>query len=446
MRARARTSIVPSLSRTSQTGCGYAAGPRTTEPSAPTLLAFPRVERAGRRGLAVVLLACGVLTSCGYLLKAQCRDDYLAKRDRYLCSNDIQVLYYARGIADRTFPYIHGRLVDGELQDGAIEYPVLTGLAAWLPGLVATDSGNYLVATAGLLAPFSLLTAWLLFWMARWRALLYALAPPLIWYSFHNWDLLVLAATVGAFYLWWKGRTFAAAFLLGIGGCLKLWPLFFVAPLVLARLRDRDRGGALWVALTAAGTVFAVNLPFAIVNWRGWWAAYEFQALRNADVTSNSIWYWGFPSLDRDTLNPLVTVLIAVAFILALAYGWLRSRREHHYPYLQVCAAMLASYLLLNKVHSPQYALWLLPFFVLLPLRWGWWTAYMAFDAALYVGLFRWFYDLSRGVDFGLAKQALVIGVWGRAAMLVLLFVVFLRSRSVVEPGDTCSRPTTRAP
>ncbi|MEP6696662.1 MAG: glycosyltransferase 87 family protein [Pseudonocardiales bacterium] len=411
----------------------------------------------GRRLLAMVVLCCAVFTGLGFLLKAPCGPDYNGRRDRLLCSNDIQVLYATRGISQHTFPYVHGRLVrigqGADLRDGAIEYPVLTGLAAWLPGLVSEDSAHYLSATAVMLAPFSLLTAWLLFrWVGR-RAWYYAAAPPLIWYSFHNWDLLVVAATVAAFYLWWKHRPIAAALLLGVGGALKLWPLFFLAPLVLARLRDRDRAGAMEVAGAGVGIFALINSPFIVINRGGWWASYEFQGLRQADVTTNSIWYWGLPHLSRGTLNVLSPVLIATAFLVALGYGWVRARREDRYPFLGVCGAMLVAYLLLNKVHSPQYALWLLPFLVLLRVRWGWWAAYLTFDALLYVGLFRWFYDLSRGVDFGLPKQALILGVWGRAAMLVLLFVVFLRADAAVpepesnEPGleeEVASGPARR--
>lgn len=394
------------------------------------------VGATGRRALGAILLACSVLTGLGFLLKAPCLGNYDANRDRYLCSNDIQVLYVNRGMADRTFPYLHGQLIDGRLTSGAIEYPVLTGLFAWLPAQVTTTDSEYFVATSALLAPFSLLTAWLLWRMVRWRALLYALAPPLVWYSFHNWDLLVVAAAVLAFYHWWKGRPVTAAMLLAVGGCLKLWPLLFLAPLVLSRLREHDRTGALRVGLAGLATVVALNAWFVVVNVEGWLAPYRFQALREADITTNSIWFWGFSSMDRHTLSRLVPVLLGLAFAAALTYGWVRARRRGEpYPFLPVCAAMLCAYLLLNKVHSPQYALWLLPFFALIRLRWGWWVTYLALDATLYVGLFRWFYDLSQGRDFGLAKQALVIGVWGRAVMLALLFVVFLRSRTAPDPG-----------
>jgi hypothetical protein len=97
---------------------------------------------------------------------------------------------------------------------------------------------------------------------------------------------------------------------------------------------------------------------------------------------------------------------------------------------VQVSAAMLAGFLLLHKVHSPQYALWLVPFFVLLRIRWGWVAAYLVADVAIGLGIFRLFYVVRSGAGSdvlnGLAAQAVIVGVWGRAALLVALFGVFL--------------------
>jgi uncharacterized membrane protein len=185
----------------------------------------------------------------------------------------------------------------------------------------------------------------------------------------------------------------------------------------------------------AAGVLVAVNGPFLLASPQGWWAPYAFQKLRAADITSNSIWFWGFDKpVATDTLNTLVPVLLLLGIALACGVGWWRARGEGAFPLVQVCGAILAVFMLTNKAHSPQYALWLLPFFCLVRLRWGWWAAYMAFDALMYVGLFRWYHALALGHDFGLAKQALVLGIWGRAVMLALLVWAFLRADSAIEP------------
>ena len=101
---------------------------------------------------------------------------------------------------------------------------------------------------------------------------------------------------------------------------------------------------------------------------------------------------------------------------------------------------MVCGYLLFNKVHSPQFVLWLLPFFVLLRIRAGWILAYFVADAAIGIGFFRWQYLITSGAPSGtydaLSPQLVLIGVWGRAALLVALFVVFLRAQ-VVEQRST---------
>jgi uncharacterized membrane protein len=396
---------------------------------------------------AVLLLLTGALVVSGYLLKAQCKADYGADRDRLLCSNDIQYLYDARGMSEKRFPYVDAALVDGRLTGGVLEYPVLTGVAAWVPALFVDNASDYLTATALLLAPFAFFTTWLLARMARWRALIWAAGPPLLWYSFHNWDHLVVAATVGAFYLWWKGRTTSAAIALAVGASLKLWPGFFIAALVLWLLRRGDRRGAVSAGVTFAAVFAVINVPFLVLDADGWWAPYAFQRLRAANITTNSIWYWGLPEFSQDTerLNILVAGLLVLSWVAALGYGWWRSRNGSDYPWIQVSAAILCAFLLFNKAHSPQFALWLLPFFVLVRLRWGWWATYLVFDSLLYVGLFRWYYAIEQGQDFGIAKLMTVLGVWGRAAMLVLLFVVFLRSELAVEKPQSVRKSSPRS-
>jgi uncharacterized membrane protein len=406
-----------------------------------------RSANAPVQGVALITGVCLVTLLVGFALKAQCLGPWDGRQFSHLCYNDIQPLYYARSVAT-TFPYIHGTLHNGELRHGAIEYPVLTGVfmyaSAHLGGVMpflrranASSGNEYLYESALLLAPFGLLIAVLLAAMARQRALLWAGAPALALYAFHNWDLLVVAAAVAGFWCWHRERAGWAAFWFGIGAALKLYPLVFLAPLILERMAARDLRGPVKVFLVGVGPPVLLNLPFVLINSSGWFATYAFHATRWADY--NSIWAWfvgahfagiTMPVFGVDTLNKVTAVLTGVFMVGALALGWLRARKEGHYPVVQVSAAMLAAFLLWNKVHSPQYALWILPFFVLLEVSVWWWIAYAVADLTVYVGIFRWFYDfVYRAMDVTWAKRVLIAGVWARAFLLLLLFAVFLYSR-----------------
>ena len=426
--------------------------------------ATPRAPGTSRVLLAVLVLLTGLTLLAGYANKARCVGpqfdeqgrsvpDFVLRGNRDVCYSDIQKLWLGRDIDRHVFPYLTGSITpDGELRGGTVEYPVLSGLLMWVAAIPSHTDGEFLFWSALLMAPFGLLTGWLLGKLARWRALLWALGPPVVLYAFHNWDLPVVACAVGAVYAvhaWRTPRRLAdravvAAVLLGLGFAFKLYPGAFVLPLMLLVLTAPGRGmpldwrGALRVPLAAVGTAVLVNLPFAVGGYEGWRASFTFQELRKVDITTNSIWYWGFrPYSDpanvvfQTTVDRLSPTLVLLSFVTAAAVGWWRWRRAGTYPWLGVSAAMLCGFLLLHKVHSPQYTLWLLPFFILLRVHWGWIVAYLVADLAMGIGIFRLFYLLNAGADAGLfagfTAQAVVIGVWGRAVLLLALYLVFLK-------------------
>jgi uncharacterized membrane protein len=270
--------------------------------------------------------------------------------------------------------------------------------------------------------------------MSGRRALLWAAAPALVLYAFHNWDLLVVAATVAGLWAWRRQRYELAAVSFGVGGALKLYPLFFLAPLFVEIFyRRRDVALAVRVALSGLGTWIVINLPFFAANPSGWLATYRFHSQRGPNY--DNMWQLAFGSGHAPSLNFWTSLLIGISFLAALIVGTRGSGKEGTFPGFAVCAAMLASFLLWNKVHSPQYTLWLLPFFVLLRVHIGWWIAYAIADLAVYVGVFRWFYDfVYQGQDVTMAKRLMIGGIWARAILLALLFVVFLRAREADRP------------
>jgi uncharacterized membrane protein len=435
--------------------------PPRDEPAATATRPVP--PTATRLVVAVLVLLSGVTLLLGYANKARCTGpefepsgrsapDYEIRIDQDVCYSDIQHLWLGRDIDRHVFPYVNGSITpEGVLVGGTVEYPVLTGVLIWAGAIGADTDAGYLLGSALLMAPFGLVTAWLLGRLTRWRALVWSLGPPVVLYAFHNWDLPVVACAAAAVFVvhgWRTGRPVTdratiAAVLLGLGFAFKVYPGAFLLPLALYALTAARPGRLDWwaaarVPLAAAVTVGLVNLPFALVGYEGWRASFSFQAQRKVDLTTNSIWYWGFrPESSpenlgfQQTMDWLSPTLVLLSFAVAAGVGWWRWQREGVYPWIGVSAAMLCGFLLLHKVHSPQYTLWLLPFFALLRVPWPLVAGYLVADLAMGIGIFRWFYALKTGAGTGIyegfAAQAVMIGVWGRAALLVVLFVVFLR-------------------
>jgi uncharacterized membrane protein len=211
---------------------------------------------------------------------------------------------------------------------------------------------------------------------------------------------------------------------------LKVYPLLFLVPMVLEHIHAGDRRGALRTAAAGVGTAALVNFPILLINPPGWAVPYRFQALRPPNYDS----LWGElakrSSLDQDTVTLWSTIAVAAVLAVIAAATVRRAHRDGSYPVVPACAALLAGFLLVSKVHSPQFALWLLPFFVLLGVRLGWYLLFVAGNLLMYVSIF--------GVSVWSlhARDVLVTwSVWIRAATFLLLVIAFLRARPAVVPA-----------
>jgi uncharacterized membrane protein len=334
----------------------------------------------------LVALALGLSLGSGAILKGVCTGPAAASWRSRLCYNDIQPLYAGRGIDRHVFPYIHATLAGTAGAHGFNEYPVLTGLFMWASGWAASDSSSYLVVTVILLATCAVAAAWALWRMAGVRAIYWTASPVLVLYAFHNWDLLAVTAAVAGLYLWWSGRPLGAAFAFAVGGGFKLYPALFIVPLVCDRLVRRRPSEAMGVAAVGGGTLIAINLPFILINASGWWATYRFHAQR-PPTSSGTIW----AVLDRSVSTATENLLSfsALALTLAAITVWLfRARPATGYPVVEWCAAATAAFVVLNKVSSPQFVLWIVPFLVVLRLGPVWWWLLSAIACLRYAALF----------------------------------------------------------
>jgi uncharacterized membrane protein len=268
----------------------------------------------------------------------------------------------------------------------AHEYPVLTGLFMWACGWAASNSSAYLVVTMILLGACAAGAAWGLWRMAGVRAIYWTASPVLVLYAFHNWDLLAVAAAVAGLYLWWSGRPLPAAFAFAVGGGFKLYPALFIIPLICDRLVQRRTREAVQVAAAGCGTLLAINLPFILINASGWWATYRFHAQR-PPTSSGAIWTVLDRSVSTATENLLSFSALAVT-LAAITVWLLHARPAAGYPVVEWCAAATAAFVVLNKVSSPQFVLWIVPFLAVLRLGPIWWWLLSAVACLRYAALF----------------------------------------------------------
>ncbi|HEX2025718.1 MAG TPA: glycosyltransferase 87 family protein [Actinomycetota bacterium] len=377
-----------------------------------------------RAGLGVVLVAAATTMLAGWVLKAPCLGPWADGRQyNRLCYSDVVALYHSedrdRGLDEDRVPYI----------DGENEYPVLTGVTMWLAALPATSYASFFNWTAVLLMGAALATASLLFRVVGDRALFFALAPTLLIYGLVNWDLLAVALATAGTAAFLRGRDAPAGAYLGAGAAAKLYPGLLALPFALDRLGDGRRRDAIRIVAAAAAVWAAINLPLALFGFDRWSEFFTFNSARTADW--DSVWFFVARHLDFTWDLAALNALTAGAFAAAVVVVWVLARRRRpRFPPWTFGFPLLVAFLLTGKVYSPQYGLWLLPWFALTLPNLRLFVAFELADIAVFVTRFQFFAgyaDVGPGLPFWAFETAVLV----RAAVLIACVVAWIRTPTV---------------
>ncbi len=384
-----------------------------------------------------MVLAATTLTLAGGLaVKQPCTSGNWTDGRQYrrLCYSDIVPLLGTEQLQGDRLPYLDTCEPASRVCD---EYPVLTmyfmRLAAW----VSSGYSGFFYANVFLLSVCALITAWALHRMAGGQALYFALAPTLLVYAFVNWDLLAVVLATGATLAYLRQRDRLSGALLGLGAAAKLYPGLLLVPLAMGRIMQRRPRAAGWLTACSLGAYAAVNLPFAVLSPEAWGTFFRFNAERPADW--DSLWFVACSTLERASYcawSPrLVNVGSVASFLVLSAALWMvRRSRDPGFPAWTFGFPLLVAFLLTNKVYSPQYGLWLLPWFALaLPNPWLF-AAFEVSDVAVFLTRFTWFGRLAADsgdpafAGFGgVPLEAFQVALLIRAAVLILCLVAWTR-------------------
>jgi uncharacterized membrane protein len=429
--------------------------------------------------LRAVLLLAVVVLALAWLGKAPCLQQYVTddgspaldwRNNRQyvaMCYSDTVPLYGIERLDSGAVPYRDPWVQDegtATEQVRYMEYPVLTGFFQYANARLAE---GWLAFGAALpwwptglpvVVYFDLSAVWLaLAWLvAVWAvcrlrptrpfdAALVACSPLALVHVFTNFDALAVGLATAALLAFARRRGVLAGVLLGLAAAAKVYPLLFLLPMVLVGLRRRDPAPAVTTTLATLLTWAAVNVPVALAYPAGWGEFFRLNTERPADP--DSLWYvvsyfTGWPGFDGE-LEPgqvptSLNTVIVVLFVGACVGVTVLARHAPRPPRLASLAFLVvAAFLLVNKVWSPQYSLWLVPLAVLALPRWRLLLAWMTLDALVWVP--RMFYYVGPAAR-GLPPDWFLVTAVARDLFVVALMAVVVRT--VLRPGTDPVRAT----
>jgi uncharacterized membrane protein len=368
----------------------------------------------------VLLVLTAIVFALGMVQKSECYSHTWANgntRYTHMCYSDLPYLYTGRGFAELAWPYSTDPTIR-ERYD-VMEYPV--GIAYWAWGTayvthwlagspdlssraaqpvdnlwgehgVLHEIRLYVVVNAVGFAVVALIACWLIANVNRrrpWDAAAFALSPALLLTGMINWDLLAVVLVAAALWAWSRDRPVLTGVLIGLGTATKLYPLFLLGGLLVICWRERRLRDLGLAVAGALGAWLLADLPALLTGPAQWKVFWTFNSSRGADLGS---WWLVVQQATGHTFSPHTINVGSWLFfggwcLAVLIVGLLAPRTPR---LAQLGFLIVAGFLLVNKVYSPQYVLWLLPLAVLARPRWRDQLVWQACEVLYFAGV--WWY------------------------------------------------------
>jgi hypothetical protein len=177
----------------------------------------------------------------------------------------------------------------------------------------------------------------------------------------YNWDIIAIAFSTASIYYFLKGDKGKADLTLGLGIGAKLFPIFLIPVYILEEKTWPNRIRRFFTPLLVFG---ALNLPFIIANFQTWFEMWTYH------------YHWGIENSWLIFIFDQMDVkahYVALAVVVYLLYKGLLESSKRKYPdsYSRIIHRgflVSVAWLFGNYVVTPQMALMLLPFYVLIPI------------------------------------------------------------------------------
>lgn len=297
----------------------------------------------------VLLLSFGLFLSVGFA-KIVLFAPYAAWGLGY---SDVEMFYLTYGDISQSF------------SSKTIEYPVLTSYFIHFMGYFSQPYPDALLrfqmSNLFFLSLSSALTVFVVHKMlskssqATGKTAFLLLSPTFVFFTYFNWDSLAVFPLVLSTYFLSRKRHSISSALLGLAAGFKLLPAL-AAPFYAVSLGKKPGMRYLTVFFASVAVIFVTPLLLGFEH-----STLFMQYNRARPPNPDSLWgliAYHVPSIGTSSVNLMSALLMALAY----AFVFLRAARLSA---ADACMSALSVFLLFNKVFSPQYGMWLIPFFVL---------------------------------------------------------------------------------
>jgi len=241
-----------------------------------------------------------------------------------------------------------------------VEYPALTGLIMWAFSFFVKPATfgliDYYQITASVqLFVFVLAVYFIQKLSSQKSALVFTVSPAVLYSLNRNWDIWAVSTMLIALYLFTKDKEIQSAIWLAISIAFKFFPLVALLPIGIYYLRSkRVKDGLRYLVITALAW-FAINLPFMLINFRGWLYFYEFSYQR-AIGSASFFEITNMAGLGIPSTKPFFYGLNLLALGLVALY-LLKSKIV--IGAVEGTFFTMFAFILFNKQYSMQYVIWL---------------------------------------------------------------------------------------
>jgi uncharacterized membrane protein len=282
-------------------------------------------------------------------------------QNRYGFASDIKSFYGMHFFdGQHLWPYSEKTLLGETMVRHPVEYPALTGLIMWLLSFFVSPSDtaaySYYRLTASLQIFLLTYCAYLIYKLVGKRYAFYFILAPAVLYSLNrNWDIWAIAPMLSAILLFERKKFGLSAILLAISIATKFFPIVLILPIAIIFLRQKNLHAFIKYGAITLVSWILINLPFAIINFRGWAYFYEFSAKRELgsasiyEITSIIFESIKFDSIHFYVLNIAIFLLVTL-FLIKL---------KQIPNLIESSFFVMFSFILFNKQYSMQYVIWL---------------------------------------------------------------------------------------